>query len=894
MSIFLIISVLIVAFFVIKKLIKSNQALNYYNRGVEKRQLGNFPEALENYNQAIHLNPNYASAYNNRGNIYLRLEQPQKALNDFNKYVSINPRAADAYYNRGLAYSDLDYPEEAIANYNQAIYLAPNYANAYYNRGLIYLQSGNIQQAIADSEQVLRLNPNDADAENLYIQAIETLAKNIENNRSSYNLDDAGYLNNLAQSYHSMGRYAEAESLYRQALDIFARLSGTDDYNYAGCLSNLAWLYRTMGRYSEAEPFYIKALETTAKFYGTQDSRYATSLNNLAQSYYSMGRYAEAEPLYLQALNIIANTQGTNHPHYAISLDNLALLYHSMVRDIEAEQLYREALNIKAELYGTTHPLYAVSLNNLAHSYVFMGRYRDAELLYLQVLDIFANTLGTDHPDYATYLENLASLYAATDRSQDSLALMQASANIDLKTISQIFSISTDNQRLNYLQQSYIKLECFLSLVFQHFSNTPEVVQSAYNLVLQRKAIATESTILQKIALLSEQYSHLVPKLEQWRQVRQKLAQRCFDIPNPEELSHYHNEIDFFTQQAEMLERELNIPEINLHKELQNADYLTIARELPEGTTLVEFIRFNVVNFKAISASGDSKLFPPRYIAFILPAKEPERLQMVDLGEAELIDSLVREFRESVEIARGFDLDEITEAGEIDPKIQLRLLVFDKLKPYISKNLFICPDGELNCLPFEALPTEPEGYLIDEYNFNFLSVGRDILRFKTQIPAKVSKPVVIANPDYNLAAEGNNNSSSQTAERSIYYQKLAASRSGQMFLPLPGTEIEAEKIAKLLGVKPHIQARALKSLVSKTKTSPYILHIATHGCFLKEIQPMKEENIWQNFLLSSNTQSKRLLLAGSQNPLLCSVLLLLEQIQCLREKHYQQKLKTDY
>ncbi|MHC5733060.1 MAG: hypothetical protein ACYTXY_55330, partial [Nostoc sp.] len=70
------------------------------------------------------------------------------------------------------------------------------------------------------------------------------------------------------------------------------------------------------------------------------------------------------------------------------------------------------------------------------------------------------------------------------------------------------------------MQQNYFKLEYFLSLVFQHFPNIPEAIQSAYNLVIQRKSIATETAILQKIALLSEQYSHLTSKLEQWREVR--------------------------------------------------------------------------------------------------------------------------------------------------------------------------------------------------------------------------------------------------------------------------------------------------------------------------------------------------------------------------------------
>jgi CHAT domain-containing protein len=235
----------------------------------------------------------------------------------------------------------------------------------------------------------------------------------------------------------------------------------------------------------------------------------------------------------------------------------------------------------------------------------------------------------------------------------------------------------------------------------------------------------------------------------------------------------------------------------------------------------------------------------------------------------------VTDFRESVvRIGRGFDLDEIAEADEFEPKIELRSLVFDKLKPDLGKDLFICPDSELNCLPFEVLPTNEGGYLIDEYNFNFLSVGRDILRFKTQIPAKVTKPLVIANPDYNLAATVCDTfpvlATEWLGERSIPYQELADLRGEEFFSPLPGTEIEGEKIAKLLGVQAVTQAQALKSLVSKTTSSPYILHIATHGYFLPGIQPKQEEKIRQNFLLLSLSASERLQIGISQNPLLRS------------------------
>jgi tetratricopeptide (TPR) repeat protein len=345
-----------------------------------------------------------------------------------------------------------------------------------------------------------------------------------------------------------------------------------------------------MGQYKQALPLSQQALEIRGKILGTDHPDYAAFLNNLAVLYESMGQYEQALPLHQQALKIIGKILGNDHPNYAESLYNLAVLYRSMGQYEQALPLSQQALEILGKSLGTDHPDYAHSLNNLAILYQSMGQYKQALPLFQQALEIIGKSLGTDHPDYAASLNNLAISYTATNHPEEALNLMQEAAEIDLKTISKIFSISTDKQRLNYLAQNYYKVEAFLSLVFRHFPNSPEAVQSAYNLILKRKAIATETAILQKIALLSQQYAHLAPKLQQWQQIRQQLAKRCFDIPTPEQLPYYHQEIKSLEQQAGTLERELNIPELNLEKELLNADFRTIALELPQGTTLLEFI----------------------------------------------------------------------------------------------------------------------------------------------------------------------------------------------------------------------------------------------------------------------------------------------------------------
>ena len=60
--------------------------------------------AIEDYNEAIRLKPDYVEAYNNRGNVYNNLGQYQRAIQDCNKAIRLKPDCAEAYNNRGIAY----------------------------------------------------------------------------------------------------------------------------------------------------------------------------------------------------------------------------------------------------------------------------------------------------------------------------------------------------------------------------------------------------------------------------------------------------------------------------------------------------------------------------------------------------------------------------------------------------------------------------------------------------------------------------------------------------------------------------------------------------------------------------------------------------------------------
>ena len=75
--------------------------------GLLTGQKGDFDRAIEDFNKAIDLKPDYAKAYYNRGIAYGDKGDFDRAIEDFNKAIDLNPDYAKAYYSRGIAYGDI-------------------------------------------------------------------------------------------------------------------------------------------------------------------------------------------------------------------------------------------------------------------------------------------------------------------------------------------------------------------------------------------------------------------------------------------------------------------------------------------------------------------------------------------------------------------------------------------------------------------------------------------------------------------------------------------------------------------------------------------------------------------------------------------------------------------
>lgn len=718
-----------------------------------------------------------------------------------------------------------------------------------------------------------------SEAEPLLKQALNLLQHQLGDEHQ----DVALIKNNLAELYRKQGRYGEAELFFKQALNLWQRLLGDEDFTVAVSLNNLAALYQDQGRYKEAESLLKQALNLLRHQLRDEHRCFvASSLNNLALLYKEQWRYDEAESLYKEALRLRQRIFGDEHPDVAQSLNNLATLYYDQERYSEAESLLKQALKLRLYLLGEEDPNVVESLNNLAALYYDQERYSEAELLLIQALNLLRCLWGNKHPNVAASLQNLATLLTTTDRPTEALKYRLQATQLQDRTISQVFATSCENDRLVYLQAIRWNFDLFLSLVYGALSDSAEAVQAALDVVLKRKALTATALATRNRALHSGRYPHLTSEFQQLCSLSDQIVYLTFSPLKPNQLINYQKKLAQMQARYDELERELvsQVPEIKLQQQLQTVDRNAVLRELPDGTTMVEFVLFVVFDFKAVRNRGEVRWQPERYLAFVLPAKQPDSVQMIDLGLAEDIDRLVQDFRDSVIPGKPKNTGDLLDFGDWDETlvleimksntaagIKLREAIFDPIRPYLSemKSLILAPDGALNLIPFQILPIDETGkqLLMDEYTISYLSVGRDILRSKVQPTRPASAPLVIADPDFDLTAEqcAESHSTNLSPPLDILNTLGGDRRFERMF----GTRLLGESVAKRLkDVRLYLEAEAVESHLT-TCQSPRILLIATHGIFFSEPQnktPTQELTLSRVDLLSKGKIENPMMRSG--------------------------------
>ena len=299
----------------------------YNNLGVAEARTGRVPEAMEQFEQALRINPNDAEAHNNLGNALMQTGRTREAMEQFETAVKINPDMVEFHNDLGYALCQSGRVQEAIEQYEQALRIEPDYADGHYNLGIALVQAGRLPEAIEQYEQALKFRPDYADA---YINLGEALLQTgrvpeaIAQFEQALNIkpDSADARYNLGNALVQAGHIPEAIEQYELALKLKPE--------YADAHANLGNALLQTGHLPEAIEQYEQALKLKPG--------YADAHSNLGIALLHSGRVAEAIDQYEQALRI--------NPDHADVHYNLGNALFQAGRESEAIGQYEQALKI--------------------------------------------------------------------------------------------------------------------------------------------------------------------------------------------------------------------------------------------------------------------------------------------------------------------------------------------------------------------------------------------------------------------------------------------------------------------------------------------------------------------------------------------------------------------
>ena len=239
-----------------------------------------YQAAIDNFTQALQIEPNMAVGYMNRGYVYNDMRLATKAEQDFRKALALNSQYGEARLGLAYALLQLRRSTAALKEAEAASRLLPDSESLHLVKAEAYRQRAMLARAEGEYRKALELNPNAvnsyialADVQyraHKYADAADTLKSALAvapetpgpgrpalNSPPSHKLasDKAMISALLARCYARLGRSSEA----MQAIDT-AEHSGRTDYKI---LLVTADTLRILGRRDQAMTRYARALESS-------------------------------------------------------------------------------------------------------------------------------------------------------------------------------------------------------------------------------------------------------------------------------------------------------------------------------------------------------------------------------------------------------------------------------------------------------------------------------------------------------------------------------------------------------------------------------------------------------------------------------------------------------
>jgi lipoprotein NlpI len=134
---------------------------DFYDRGLAQWNKGSADAAIQDFTEAIRLNPTHLEVYARRGGMYMIKQDFDRAIRDFDEVIRLNSKDGAGFILRGFARAFSGEYARASQDFDKAIELSPKHRIAYEGRGRVRFNQGQFSEAASDFTKAAEIDPAD-------------------------------------------------------------------------------------------------------------------------------------------------------------------------------------------------------------------------------------------------------------------------------------------------------------------------------------------------------------------------------------------------------------------------------------------------------------------------------------------------------------------------------------------------------------------------------------------------------------------------------------------------------------------------------------------------------------------------------------------------------------
>jgi tetratricopeptide (TPR) repeat protein len=552
----------------------------------------------------------------------------------------------------------------------------------------------------------------------------------------------------LTFTFRDQGRLSDAERVGREALSIFNEIGDSTSNRYASILAGLGHVCYARFDYEAADSLYRRLLKVWSVLEGSESLRAGYANISLGNSARALDDLDRAEKRYLRALELIKQNDGVSNTYYGSTLLSMGNLRRKQGRYDEARKYFLEALDNRINAFGQHHRQTAAAYFSLARIEYLDNNISQAKTYAEKSLAIEDSIFGANSLRYSHSVKYLAAIEQSLGNSDKSFEYFARDTRARNMYYGDAFKYSSENQKLRYISDGLSPMSPFL-VSYADTERSQKALYLALEATLRSKGLALEALADERSKAFCSSDDELHSIVDLHTEICSEISgltlanqQRSPQGTSRKLQSLYHRKDSL---EIEMSQRCSELGELFQREEVS---VKAVASRLSQNSTLVEYLKFSEYDFTAIAENRERG---ERYFAFVL---EPDgSTHLLNLGAASHIDSLATNCQIELQTAATviYTVDEQTAVTRLaSVTSELYNTIFGPIKDLLRErnHVIVSPDGALSLIPFETLTSTKDRYLIEDYQFTYLSSGRELLQNSSGPDLSSNDAVILVNPDF--------------------------------------------------------------------------------------------------------------------------------------------------